>query len=339
MHFQMSPLIRKRVQALAKLKVPLTAAPDFNDFWRKHCQKVNRHQLNAQSAAIPYPLENIEIRDTTFAGLDGTIVKAWIILPPAARDGKVPAMVWYHGGGGSRFRPYEHLRWVAAGFAVVAMDFRQQGGETGSATSLTRCGAQSFIVMNIETRDSYFLYHAWTDALLCLRLAMSTPEIDARRVAVGGSSQGGGTALAIAALDHRVAACVADVPSYCWWDKRIVTQTASGGELAAYLRRYPHKLEQVYRTMSYFDVMNFTGRIRCPVMVSCGLNDEAVPPECIFAAYNRITAEKSMNIYPFGRHNIEPWQAERQLAWLRARLHIGKPAGGRKLAGRARGRG
>ncbi len=52
------------------------------------------------------------------------------------------------------------------------------GRRNRSATSLTRCGAQSFIVMNIETRDSYFLYHAWTDALLCLRLAMSAPEGD-----------------------------------------------------------------------------------------------------------------------------------------------------------------
>ncbi len=101
-----------------------------------------------------------------------------------------------------------------------------------------------------SSRQPYFLYHAWTDALLCLRLAMAIPEIDAGRVAVGGSSQGGGTALAMAALNGRVAACIADVPSYY---KRIVTQTASGGDLAAFLRRYPHKMNQVYRTMSYFD--------------------------------------------------------------------------------------
>ncbi len=320
MNFQMSPLIQERVRGLESFQVDLTAPPDFNDFWRANCEKVDRHDLNVQSAAIPYPLEGVAVRDTVFTGLDGTAVKAWVILPPAARKSKAPAMVWYHGGGGSRFRPYEHLRWVAAGFAVVAMDFRQQGGETGSATSLTRCGAQSFIVMNVEDHRSYFLYHAWTDALLCLRLAMSIPEIDAGRVAVGGSSQGGGTALAMAALNGQVAACIADVPSYCWWDKRIVTQTASGGELAAFLRRYPHKMEQVYRTMSYFDVMNFAGRIRCPTLVSCGLDDEAVPPECIFAAYNRISAEKEIEIYPFGRHCIEPWQAEKELAWLRAIL-------------------
>ncbi len=65
--------------------------------------------------------------------------------------------------------------------------------------------------------------------------------------------------------------------------------------------------------------MNFADRIRCPALVSCGLDDEAVPPECIFAAYNRISAAKEIEIYPFGRHCIEPWQAEKT-AWLRDKL-------------------
>jgi cephalosporin-C deacetylase len=62
-------------------------------------------------------------------------------------------------------------------------------------------------------------------------------------------------------------------------------------------------MEKACATLSYFDTMNLADRIRCPVLVSMGLKDPVVPPETVYAMYNRIRSEKRMEAYPFGEHD------------------------------------
>ncbi len=82
--FQIWPLNRNRGSGPGKAEGAFDRRAGFQRLLAQALPRLTAANSNAQSAAIPYPLENIEIRDTTFAGLDGTIVKAWIILrrPP-----------------------------------------------------------------------------------------------------------------------------------------------------------------------------------------------------------------------------------------------------------------
>lgn len=314
-------LISQKIDELQKIDIPLSRENDFNSFWSEAVEKAN----NFDSAPVmlrldDYPLENVIVYDTTFHGLDGTPVKSWGLLPEKVQHETVPAIIWFHGGGASKGKPFEHLHWVAAGFAVIVMDFRQQGGQTGSNTPMSRCGASSFAIMNIENYKSYYLYHAWTDALLAVKLTEQIPQIDSDKVVVAGCSQGGGTALVMAALNKRVKLCLAAVPSYCWWERRIELRSACAADIARYIERYPDSIENVYYTMSYYDVTNFVDRIQCPVMMSCGFQDQATPPDCVYAAYNKIKAEKYMHNYPSGGHTLEPKEIENWLSFVRERL-------------------
>ena len=172
--------------------------------------------------------------------------------------------------------------------------------------------------MNIENYQSYYLYHAWTDCMLATKLAALVPEIDEERMVVAGPSQGGGSALVMAALlNEQIKLCLAAIPSYCYWDKRIDVRSASGGKISNFIYRYPNKAEIVYNTMTYYDVINFVDRIKCQVVVSCGLKDEAVPAECIYAAFNKINAPKQINVYAAGGHTMEPDETENWLRWAR----------------------
>ena len=114
-----------------------------------------------------------------------------------------------------------------------------------------------------------------------------------------------------------------DAAPDCLTEKRVFGGTACAGRIAEYLRRYPDAMDRVFRTLSYVDVMNFADHIRCPVLASCGLKDTATPPECVYAAYNKITSEKTIRNYPFGGHAIEPPQVEKALAWVRAHFAEG----------------
>ena len=125
-----------------------------------------------------------------------------------------------------------------------------------------------------------------------------------------------------AALNPRVALCLANVPSFCWWEKRVQGRTACASTIAEYVRRYPDAAERVFQTLSYYDVLHFADRIRCPLLGSCGLKDTSTPPDCVFAAFNKVRSEKRIEIYPFGGHEVRGVHVEKELAWLRSHLAV-----------------
>ena len=195
-------LIDRQLEGLEKLDIPMTKRPDFDAFWADTLARVRRQPLEAEWKVVPHPIRSMTVRDATLRGLDGTAVRAWVLLPAEAARRHVPAVVCYHGAGGSRGVPSDYAAWVGTGAAVVAFDVRMQGGLTGSNTGFP-CGAGqvSWATLGLLDKETWYYYHVWTDALRAFRLALETPEIDGARIAVNGGSQGGALSLAVAALE------------------------------------------------------------------------------------------------------------------------------------------
>jgi len=309
-------LIERQLAELSRLDVPQTTRPDFDAFWAETLQRVETQPLEITSVLVTYPIRAMEEYDVTFNGLDDTLVKAWVILP-AGRMGRVPAVVHYHGAGGSRGIPASYAHWTALGVAVVVMDFRMQAGLTGSQTGFVAHRSLGWMAMGLTDKHDYYLYHVWCDALRALRLAREHAAIDSARIAVEGGSQGGGTALAMAALDTHVALCMADVPSACWMEKRIFERSGGASNIAQFIQDHPDLLDTVLTTVSYCDNLNLAGRITCPVLMSCGLKDPVCPPDTVYAVYNKINAPKEIVAYPFAEHGGGGWlHTERKLAYV-----------------------
>ena len=131
-------------------------------------------------------------------------------------------------------------------------------------------------------------------------------------------SQGGGISLAVAALDRRPKLAMPEVPYLCHYRRALeVTDRDPYQEIALYCHRYPDREEQAFKTLSYFDNLNLADKIRCPVLASVGLQDLITPPSTIFAAYNRISAEKEIRVYPYGGHESFPTHHVHKLAWAK----------------------
>jgi len=85
-------------------------------------------------------------------------------------------------------------------------------------------------------------------------------------------------------------------------EQRILTRSGGGAGIADYLAAFPERAEAVRRNLSYFDNINLAPQITCPVLVSCGMQDIVCPPECTYAAYNKIRSVKEMAVYPQAGH-------------------------------------
>ena len=289
-----------------------TKQPDFDQFWE---------DTLAQSAALPldavveeitdYPLKGMKIYHVTYKGFEGVPVTAWFITP-AQMDGPVPCILHYHGFSDFKGLPYIYTHFVMMGYAVFAIDVREQGGDTGN-TAYHGGMAGNVITKGLLDKNTYYFRGVIMDAVRAVDFVCTRPEVDTTRLVTNGGSQGGALSLSVSALDRRIALTFADIPSNCMLTERVRTETGSYGQVANYLRRYPDRTDKVLETLSYFDLVNLTERITSPVFASVGLKDNVCPAKLFFAAYNRITAPKQIDIQPFMGHEIRQNMVETKL--------------------------
>src|SRR5438552_976599 len=105
----------------------------------------------------------------------------------------------------------------------------------------------------------------------------SRPDWDGRTLVVMGTSMGGQQAFAVAGLNPRITALIANVPAAC----------DLLGPLSGRAAPYPNwdvDRADVRRTAGYFDAVHFAPRIRARALVSMGFIDETTPPAGIWAA-------------------------------------------------------
>jgi cephalosporin-C deacetylase len=79
-------------------------------------------------------------------------------------------------------------------------------------------------------------------------------------------------------------------------------------------------IDTVLDTLRYVDCALLARRITAPTLVCAGLMDGICPPSTVFAAYNEITADKEIIVYPYSGHSVPRAHAEPQLRHLRKHL-------------------
>ena len=301
-------LVDLPLDELRAYRPPLDEPADFDAFWSSTLADSRARRSPAVTAAVDSHLETIEAADVTFSGFDGQPIKAWLLWP-AGRTGPLPTIVEYIGYGGGRGRPVDWLVWASAGYAHLVMDTRGQGatwrsGDT-SDIAATGTGPQVPGVMTRGILDpaTYYYRRLMTDAALAVEAARDLPIVDGTRIAVCGASQGGGLALAAAALAPGVVAAIADVPFLCHYRRAIeITDDLPYAEIRNFLRSHRLSEDQVFRTLGYFDGRSFAARATVPALFSVGLEDLITPPSTVFAAYNEYAGPKEMRVWPFSGH-------------------------------------
>lgn len=74
--------------------------------------------------------------------------------------------------------------------------------------------------------------------------------------------------------------------------------------------------DEIFTRLGYIDIQNMAPRIKCRMLMMTGLLDNICPPLTQFAAYNKITSEKKVMIYPEYGHEELPEHMEIALDWF-----------------------
>ena len=222
-----------------------TAPPpaDLDEFWQG-ALAVARARIS-EPVFVPYEeaaYGQIAVDDVTFSGADGHPIKAWF-LRPRGTTGRLPCRVTFIGYGGGRNLPLEHALYAGAGYAVLVMDSRSQGGEwkvghtPDPGAGFSGPEHPGVLTRGVLDPETYYFRRLYVDAVRAVETAAAHPQVDPDRVAVSGASQGGGLSLAAAALaPELVRLCHADIPFLCDIERAItLAPDPPYTELAAYL--------------------------------------------------------------------------------------------------------
>ncbi|MCJ7841070.1 acetylxylan esterase [Lederbergia sp. NSJ-179] len=296
----------------------LTKREDFDAFWEETIREAKSAPLNGIRTKVSYPITKVGVYDVQFDGMDGTPVHGWFLVPEFMKKETYPCLIHYHGFSYHRGKPSELMHWVMMGFAVLSVDCREQGGSTGSRAPSTGGYSMNLASKGAHNRYEYYYRFVYMDCMKAIDFACAQNEVDPQRIVVEGASQGGALCMAMAALDERPKAALADVPSNSNLESRIEGEHGAFGAVSDYLRHHPEELDLVMEQLSYFDTMNMAEWITCRVLASVALKDEVCPPEMYCATYNRIRSEKEIVIYPFNGHEGGgAHQTEAKLRYLR----------------------
>src|SRR5262249_41486166 len=154
--------------------------------------------LNAEFHPYPVPFKNLKAYKVTFDGFHGGRIAGHYVRP--AEAGRYPAVMIYHGYSRRAPRPVEMLHYAYAGAAAFSMDTRGQNGDSTDAALYPDGHHSGWMTKGIRDPKTYYYRNAYADAVRALDLLASREEVDSKRIAVTGISQGGGLSLAAAAL-------------------------------------------------------------------------------------------------------------------------------------------
>jgi cephalosporin-C deacetylase len=298
------PSIDMPLEQMRQYKPALYREADFEQYWETTLAEAIEQPINAELIPYDLPLAGLQAYAVRFDGFLGGRLAGWYLRPTAR--GKFPGVCMYHGYSGRGARLLEMAPFAAQGMCVLSMDCRGQNGQSQDM-SPDEGHAMGWMTKGIRNPREYYYRYIYADAIRALELLAARDEVDEKRLAITGGSQGGGITLAVAALSERPALALPDIPFLC--DFRRAMQIAPAGpypEIASFLRAHPSMYDITMRTLSYCDCMNLAPWIKCRTVVSNSLWDDVCPPSTIFAAYNHITAsaEKRIEIYPFHKHEL-----------------------------------
>lgn len=315
------------LEKLEQYKPTLNAQPDLRAFWDATLSEMRDEPWDEQLEAIEYPVRGVAVHRLQFRGFRGAMIQAWYARPLMDPE-PLPGLVLYHGYNWNyEGNLQEVVNWALRGYAVVGMSARGQQA-SGQSMPSPHGHVAGWMTQGILDPDVYYYRGVYSDAVRTLEWLSRRPQVDPNRIGVTGGSQGGGLALAAAALSDIPRVAAVDYPYLCHFRRAVdVAPAGPYGEITEFLRQNgdPAAEAQAFRTLSYFDVMNLAPWIQAPALISAGLVDQLTPPSTIFAAYNHIgSEEKAIRVFRYFGHEFIPRFQYEKLGWLKRVLQDGR---------------
>jgi cephalosporin-C deacetylase len=317
--------------APAQIK-PLQIEPaDFDAFWKAQLEILAKTPVEPMLTYLPEAsTDTVNVYHVSFrtVGPDRTKVPARIygMLCEPKAPGKYPAVLKVPGAG---VRPYPGDKTLAAR-GVITLEIGVHGIPVNlpeNVYDVLASGAlNGYWLFNFDNKETYYYRRIYLSCVRANDFLVSREMWNGKDLLVMGASQGGQLSIVTAALDPRVTGLAAIHPAFCdvaaelkgragGWPHPFKVDPVTGKPSA---QATPAKIE----TATYYDTVNFARRLKVPGYYSWGYNDDVCPPTSTHAAYNVITAPKTLGLTLEMAHSYNQEQSDAISGWISSFLHL-----------------
>jgi cephalosporin-C deacetylase len=282
---------------------------DFDEYWDRGLADLADQPADVEIVPAEFQTPYARCANLWFTGTGGARVHAKLLRPLTPTG---PAVLEFHGYRGYSGDWVTKLPYVALGYTVASLDMRGQGGLSVDEIPVAGWSMATYLLRGIDDEPDNLLYrHLYLDTVRLAQIVMGLDGVDPDRVGATGYSQGGGLTLACAALEPRVRLAAPVYPFLCDYRRawELDLEKRPYDEINEYFRRRdPMHLreEEVFTRLGYVDVQHLAPRVRAATTMTVSLSDRVCPPSTQFAAYNKLTSEKSYRVYPDYGHEQLP---------------------------------
>lgn len=303
-----------------KIEPTVENPADFNTFWEKGKADLAKIPLDTKMVLLPEKCtEKLNVYHISIQNVSSTS-RIYGILCVPKKPGKYPALLHVPGAG---IRPYSgDIDNAEKG--MITLDIGIHGIPVNLDPevyyNLSAGALNGYPYFNLDDKDKYYFKRVYLGCVRANDFLFSLPEFDGTNLGVIGGSQGGALSIVTAALDPRVKYLAAYYPALC--DLTGYLKGRAGG--------WPHMFEKSnlaynnkkdkLETVKYYDVVNFARLLKVPGIYSWGYNDDVCPPTSMYAAYNVISAPKTLHLALETGHWGFPEQYEESENWMIEKL-------------------
>ena len=306
-----------------------TEPADFDAFWAAAKAELATVPVDARMTLLPdsctssVDVYQVSLRVTGAKAAYSSRVFGILCRPRA--PGRYPAVLKVPGAG---VRPYFGDPDLAAR-GVIVLEIGIHGIPVNMAKDVyddLAAGALSgYWLFNFDDKERFYYHRVYLGCIRANDFLTSLPDWDGKHLVVMGASQGGQLTIVTAALDPRVTGLAATHPAFC--DVSAELHGRAGGWPHPFMplpggAPSPHDTPAKMDTARYYDTVNFARRIRVPGYYSWGYNDEVCPPTSTYAAYNAVTAPKTLGLTLELGHTYTPEQGAATAAWVAGALGL-----------------
>jgi dienelactone hydrolase len=194
---------------------------------------------------------------------------------PAKVEGKLPAMVLVHGGGGTAFSEWAQL-WAKRGYIAIAMDLAGHGEDRKRLPDGGPNQDDPSRFKEAKLKDMWS-YHAVAAVIRAHSLLRSLPNVDAERIGITGISWGGYLTCIVAGLDDRFKVAV---PVYgCGF----IHENSAWNPT---FKKMPDDWRKSW--IDNFEPSKYLGQAKMPMLFVNGTNDFAYPLDSYQKSYQLV---------------------------------------------------
>ena len=281
--------------APTKLGLSTPRPADFDAFWDGKLAAQAKIPINPVLTPVPTEVEVVEMN---MFQLDALGSKAHGYVAKPAKDGKFPALIQLQYAGVYALNARADAQRAAKGWLMINVDSHDKLPSDPSG------GIQRDYqtVGNNDREKSYFLNMYLRDSR-ALDYLLTRPDWDGKTIVVTGGSMGGQQSLVLAGLrPEEITAVLVCVPAGA------DTNGDLHGRKAGY-PNWPSDKPDVMQAALYFDTVNFSSRIKAPVMAGFGFIDTISPPAGVWTALNQIRSLKEpLPMIESEHDNLTPMQ-------------------------------